>query len=406
MNFAYFIARRMAVKSQRTFSKLIVRIAIAGVMLSLAVMILSVSVIKGFKTEIREKVRGYIGDIQIFKYDMNGSYENSPFLPDDSTLQYLRSNNRIDYFQYFATKPAIISANNEIEGINFKGVGKDYRFDFIKKHLVSGRCIDFRDSIKANREIMISSFTANRLKLKAGDEFIIYFVQDPPRRRKFEIVGIYNVGIENIDKGFVLGSISLVQRLNNWLPGQVGGIEIRLKDFAQLAPVSDRVYERIDKNLRSYPLSRVYPGIFNWLDLLDVNTKVLLVLMMIVGVINMITALLIMILERANMIGLLKSMGATDYTIMKIFLYNAAYLVLIGLVLGNILGLGLAFIQLQTQFFQLNQTSYFLNYVPVEVHFTDVLLLNLATVVISLIVLIVPAMYVSRVSPLKAIRFK
>ncbi|WP_129716522.1 FtsX-like permease family protein [Pedobacter sp. SYP-B3415] len=406
MNFSYFIARRMAIKSQRTFSKLIVRIAIAGVMLSLAVMILSVSVIKGFKTEIREKVRGYIGDIQIFKYDLNGSYENSPFRPDDSTLHYLRTNKRIEHFQYFATKPAIMSANNEIEGINFKGVDKNYRFDFIKKHLVSGRTIDFRDSVKANREIMISSYTANRLKLKAGDEFIIYFVQDPPRRRKFEIVGVYNVGIENIDKGFVLGSISLVQRLNNWAPGEVGGIEVRVKDFAQLGPVSDQVYEKIDRNLRSYPLNRVYPGIFNWLDLLDVNTKVLLVLMMIVGVINMITALLIMILERANMIGLLKSMGATDYTIMKIFLYNAAYLVLIGLFLGNILGLGLGFLQLYTKAFTLNQTSYFLNYVPVEIHLTDVIGLNVATIVISLIVLIVPAMYVSRVSPLKAIRFK
>lgn len=406
MNTEYFIAGRIAIKSERTFSKLIVRIAIAGVMLSLAVMMLSVAIIKGFKTEVREKVRGFIGDVRVFKYDLNNSFELSPFVPGPSTIKSLKDNPDIDYFQPYATKPGIISANDEVEGINFKGIDKSYNWDYVRKHLVAGTVLDFADSTKASRQIMISQFTANRLKLKVGDDFIMYFVQDPPRKRPFKIVGIYNIGVEEIDKGFVIGDISIIRRLNNWGPDEVGGIEVRLKDFSRLKASSQHIYEHLELNLRSESVAEYYPAIFTWLSLLDVNTKVLLVLMMVVGVINMITALLIMILERTNMIGLLKAFGMSDQGIMKIFLYNAAYLIGLGLLLGNILGLGLAYLQQQTHVFKLDQASYYLAYVPVEIHFKDVLILNVVTLVICLIVLILPSMLVSRITPLKAIRFK
>ena len=406
MNTEYFIARRIAIKSERTFSKLIVRIAIAGVMLSLAVMMLSVAIIKGFKTEIQEKVRGFVGDVRIFKLDLNNSFELTPFVASPKTLSDLKKNKDIAYFQPYATKPAIISANDEVEGINFKGIDANYNWDYISKHLVSGRIINFADSAKATKEILISSFTANRLKLKTGDNFIMYFVQNPPRKRPFKIVGIYNIGVEEIDKSFVLGDINIIRRLNNWQPNEIGGIEIKLKDFGRLQSASDKIYSTMEINLKSESVKEYFPNIFTWLSLLDVNTRVLLILMMIVGVINMITALLIMILERTNMIGMLKAFGMTDYSIMKIFLYNALYLVGIGLVLGNILGLGLAFIQQYTHVFKLNQGSYYLSYVPVELHVTDILLLNAATIVICFTVLILPSLLVSRVSPLKAIRFK
>lgn len=406
MNTEYFIAGRIAIKSERTFSKLIVRIAIAGVMLSLAVMMLSVAIIKGFKTEVREKVRGFIGDVRVFKYDLNNSFELSPFVPGASTIKSLKDNPDIDYFQPYATKPGIISANDEVEGINFKGIDKSYNWDYVRKHLVAGKVLDFADSTKASRQIMISQFTANRLKLKVGDDFIMYFVQDPPRKRPFKIVGIYNIGVEEIDKGFVIGDISIIRRLNNWGPDEVGGIEVRLKEFSGLKASSQHIYEHLELNLRSESVAEYYPAIFTWLSLLDVNTKVLLVLMMVVGVINMITALLIMILERTNMIGLLKAFGMSDQGIMKIFLYNAAYLVGLGLLLGNILGLGLAYLQQQTHVFKLDQASYYLSYVPVEIHFKDVLILNVVTLLICLIVLILPSMLVSRITPLKAIRFK
>jgi len=406
LNTEYFIAGRIAIKSVRTFSKLIVRIAIAGVMLSLAVMMLSVAIIKGFKTEVREKVRGFIGDVRVFKYDLNNSFELSPFVPGPRTLKSLKDNPAIEYFQYYATKPAIISINNEVEGINFKGIDKTYNWNYVGKHLVSGTTINFADSAKASKEILISQFTANRLKLKVGDHMIMYFVQNPPRSRPFTIVGIYNIGVEEIDKNFAIGDISIIRRLNNWSADEIGGIEVRLKDFSKLHESSQHIYENLEINLKSESVAEYYPAIFTWLSLLDVNTKVLLVLMMVVGVINMITALLIMILERTNMIGLLKAFGMTDFGIMKIFLYNALYLVGLGLLLGNILGLGLAFLQQYTQVFKLDQESYYLSYVPVEIHVFDVLILNVATLVICLVVLILPSMLVSRITPLKAIRFK
>ncbi|SMD00838.1 ABC transporter permease [Pedobacter africanus] len=406
MNTEYFIAGRIAIKSERTFSKLIVRIAIAGVMLSLAVMMLSVAIIKGFKTEIQEKVRGYIGDVRVFKFDLNNSFELSPFVPSKETLAKLKNDPEIDFFQPYATKPAIISANNEVEGINFKGIDRSFNWDYLKKHLVSGTIIDFTDSVKASKQIMISQFTANRLKLKVGDNFVMYFVQNPPRRRPFKIVGIYDIGVEEIDKGFVIGDLNIIRRLNNWAPDEIGGIEIRIKDFAKLKEASAHIYNNMELNLKSESVADYFPAIFTWLSLLDINTKVLLVLMMLVGVINMITALLIMILERTNMIGMLKAFGMTDASVMKIFLYNAMYLVGFGLLLGNILGLGLGLLQKYTHIFKLDQSSYYLAYVPIELHFTDVLILNLVTFIICLVVLILPSMLVSRISPLKAIRFK
>ena len=406
LNTEYFIAKRISVKAERTFSKLIVRIAIGGVMLSLAVMILSVAIIKGFKTEIQDKVRGYVGDVRIFKLDVNNSFELAPFTPDTKTLQGLKENPDVAYFQPYSTKPAIISANDEVEGINFKGVDSTYHWGYIKKHLSAGRVLDFSDSTKASKEIMISNYTANRLKLKVGDDFLMHFVQDPPRKRKFEIVGIYDVGVEEIDKSFVIGNLDMIRRLNKWNQNEIGGIEIALKDFSRLDHASNAIYDQLEPALRSESVRAYFPNIFTWLSLLDVNTEVLLILMLIVGVINMITALLIMILERANMIGLLKALGMGDGSIIKIFLYNAAYLVGIGLLLGNVLGLGLAVIQQHTHIFHLDQGSYYLNYVPIELHFMDVLLLNVSTLFICLVVLVIPSLLISKISPLKAIRFK
>lgn len=406
MNVSYFIAKGIAFKSERTFSKLIVRIAICGIMLSLGVMILSLAIIRGFKAEIQDKVRGFVGDIQIYRFDLDGSFEKSPFVPNDTTLQILKNNPHVETYYPFATKPSIIVANGEVEGVNFKGIDKTYQWRFIKKHLISGRVIDFSDSTKAAKEILISATTAKRLKLKLGDSFVMHFIQNPPRKRPFKIVGIYNIGIENIDKSFVLGDMAIIKRLNRWLPGQMGGIEVRIKDFDQLKPVADEVYNNIEFSLRSRSVEESTPEIFTWLSLLDVNTRVLLVLMMIVGVINMVTALLIMILERTNTIGLLKALGMGNFGMMKIFLYNALYLVGIGLLLGNVLGIGLGVLQHYTHVFKLDQANYYLQYVPVYLRFTDVLVLNITTVVVCALVLVVPSMLVSRINPLKAIRFK
>lgn len=406
MNLPLFIAKRITFNSKRTFSKLIVRIAILGIMLGLAVMILAVAIVKGFKSEIREKLRGFSGDIQIAKLDLNTSYENTPFTISRATLKKITELPGVSYAQPFATKPGMINTNDEVEGVVLKGVDKNYNWNYFKNILVSGSVPDFSDSLKSQRQILISKYTAERLNLKVGDDFLMYFIENSLRKRKFEIVGIYNLGVEEVDKTFVIGDIALIRNLNKWRPSQVGGYELRVADFEKLDDVANKVYENLDIDLRSYTVKEYYPTIFEWLSLLDVNTQVILVLMMAVAVINMISALLIMILERTNMIGILKALGSTNWNVRKIFLYNAAYLIGLGLLLGNILGIGFGLFQASTHFFTLDQASYYINFVPVQLEMQDILLLNAGTLLISILVLLIPSMLVTRISPVKAISFK
>ncbi|MBB5395545.1 FtsX-like permease family protein [Mucilaginibacter sp. AK015] len=406
MNFARFISSRITFKSKRTFSKLIVRIAIIGIMLGLGVMILSLAVIKGFKQEIREKVRGFGGDIQIVKTDNNTSYEKSSFTDSADVVKDIRSVNQVDAIYPYATKPGIIKANNEIEGVVLKGVDKQYNWNYLKKALVSGTVINFTDTTDVQLQIMISQLTANRLKLKAGDDLKMYFVQEPLRQRKLKIVGIFNLGVDEVDRTFVIGDLALIKRLNDWTNGEIGGYEVRIKDFDKLNSTADSIDDKLPIKLKSHTIIENYPTIFEWLNMLDVNTVIMLVLMTAVAVINMISALLIMILERTAMIGIFKAMGAGNWVIQKVFLYNAAYLIGLGLLLGNILGLGLGYLQQYTHLFKLDQASYYMTFVPIKIVWADVLLLNLGTLIICLLVLIIPSMLVTRITPVKAIRFK
>jgi len=383
-----------------------VRIAILGIMLGLAIMILAIAIVKGFKTEIREKVRGFSGDIQISKLDLNTSYENTSFSMSDSSFQKILKQDGIEFMQSFATKPGIINTNEEVEGVVLKGVDKNYNWEYFRKILIAGTIIDFSDTLKSRTQILISKYTADRLKLKVGDDFLMYFIENSLRKRKFQIVGIYDLGVEEVDKLFVIGDIGLIRSLNKWSPSDVGGYELRVKDFDRLDEIEAKVYEDLDIELKSYTIKQYYPTIFEWLSLLDVNTQVILILMLAVAVINMISALLIMILERTNMIGVLKALGNTNWQIRKIFLYNAAYLIIAGLFCGNILGIGLGIFQSTTHFFSLDQASYYIDFVPVQLDLKDILMLNAGTLLICIFVLLLPSMLVTRISPLKAIRFK
>jgi len=374
-------------------------------MLGLGVMILAIAIVKGFKQEIREKVRGFSGDISVVKYDLNNSYENSPVKIDSDFIARIKRSGYITNVMPFATKPGIIRANNEIEGVVLKGVDRHYDWSLFKKNMVKGRVIDFTDSIAAQKEIIISSLTANRLKLKIGDSFLMYFVQEPLRKRPFKIVGIYDAGVDDVNKTYVVGSLGIIQRLNNW-GTQIGGYELRVADFSQIEQDANTLADIMPAQLRAFTIIESYPIIFEWLKLLDANAQILLVLMLIVAVINMISALLIMILERTTMIGMLKAMGCTNWKIQKIFLYNALYLIGLGLLLGNILGLGLCWLQHQTHVFKLDEASYYMTFVPVKLNGLDVFLLNAGTLTVSLLVLIIPSMLVSRISPVKAIKFK
>ena len=406
MNFPLFLAKRITGKGNRTFSRLIVRVAIAGIVLGLTIMILAIAVLRGFKEEVIAKQRGFAGDITVFKYDLNTAFDNIPLVLNDSTLRNLKAIEGVKQVQPFATKPGIINANDEVEGVVLKGINAEYDQSYLAKILVDGRIIDFTEKKQTKNQVIISKITANRMELKVGDSFIMYFIQEPLRKRKLDIVGIYDLGVEGVDESFVIGDLGLIQRLNDWEDDEVGAYELSIDNFSTLSRETSAVLMAIPFDLRALNVEEQYPQVFKWLDLLDVNTEVIFILMLLVATINMISALLIMILERTEMIGILKALGFSNGGIRKVFLYNASYLVGIGLLIGNLLGLGLCFFQYQTHFFLLDQASYYVSYVPISIELMDVVYLNIGTLLICLLALLIPSGLVSRISPVKAITFK
>ncbi|SMO76041.1 ABC transporter permease [Solitalea koreensis] len=405
MNIELFIAKRISSGAQRSFSKMIVAIAITGIALGLAVMITSFAIVTGFKAEIRDKIIGFSGAIQVVKYDLNTSLENTAVTLKPQAYRLLKNNPDIKHIQAFATKTGIISANGDIEGVVLKGVGTDFDWRFFRNKMVAGNVLKLNSDSSLN-EVLISKYTAGKLKLKLNDQVLMYFIQEPLRMRKFRIAGIFDLGIEELDKMFVIGDIKTIQRLNNWNANEVGGYELSLKSYDKLDTISNFVFNNIGDNLTAYSAPERYPAIFDWLSLLDMNAEVILVLMLIVAGINMISALLILILERTNMIGILKALGATSLSVRRIFLYNGTYLILRGMVIGNILGLGFCFLQDKFKIITLDQQSYYMKFVPIEISFFTILLLNIGTLIVCLLMLIVPSMLVARITPIKAIRFK
>ena len=375
-------------------------------MLGLGVMILALAVIRGFKQEITQKVRGFAGDVQVLKFDLNNSYENSPFPADAGFVAKELKDPLITAVTPFATKPGIIKANTDIEGVVFKGVDKTYNWQFFRNNLLAGNILNFKDTIESRKELLISQTTANRLRLKVGNKILMYFIQEPLRWRRFTITGIYNTGIEEVDKTYVIGDLALINRLNNWKADDIGGYEIKVADFNKLKDAVGLTDNLLPTRLKSYSVTDTYPTIFAWLGLLDGNTNVVLSLMIIVAVINMISALLIMILERTAMIGILKAMGATNWGIQKVFLYNALYLIGLGILFGNLFGIGLGYIQQQSHLFKLDQESYYMSFVPIQFNWFDLIVVNAGTLLICLLVMIGPSMLVTRINPVKAIQFK
>ena len=405
MNFSFYLAQRLTLKSKRTFSKLIVRMSVLAIALGVAVMILSMAIVKGFKQEIREKVRAFSGDVQVLKNDLNYSLENSSFSLPKSVLEELQSDSSLLSVQAFATKPGIIKVNNEIEGVVLKGIDDSYSAKSIQSILVSGRSINFADTVQAQKEILISTHTARLLHVKVGDDFVMYFVQEPLRKRKFTVVGVYNLGVEEVDNSYVIGSLSLIRRLNNWSDSQVGGYEIRLKDFNRLEERAAAIHQSLPIETKAFTVKELYPTIFQWLSLLDINTQVVFALMLAVALINMVSALLIMILERTTFIGLLKALGSSNWAIRKLFLYQAVFIIGLGLLLGNVLGLGIGFMQQYTHVLPLDEASYYMNFVPIQLEWMDVIWINLGTLSVCLLVLLLPSMLISRILPVKALRF-
>ncbi|WP_257667579.1 ABC transporter permease [Parapedobacter tibetensis] len=406
MNFPYFLAKRIAISGKRTFSKLIVRVAIGAIALGVAAMMLSIAVLKGFKAEVTTKQRGFFGDITLNKYDLNASYEYSPFRLKPDKMAELKDIKGVSSIQYYATKAGIINVNDEVEGVLFKGIDSTYNQRFIEDVLVAGHAIDFSDSTKAIGQILVSQYTASRLNLSVDDDFIMYFVQERIRPRKFQLKGIYHTGAEELDKVYVIGALPLIRRLNDWSESEVGGYEVSIDDFGKLYELTEEIQDVLPIEVDAVNVRDQLPEIFKWLDLLDVNTVVILILMMVVAVVNMVSALLIIILERTSMIGVLKALGYTDGGIRSVFLYNATYLIGLGLLFGNALGLGFYFFQSHTHYFKLDEASYYVSYIPVSINAFEVVLLNIGIAIIALIVLLIPSYLISRISPIKAIQFR
>lgn len=405
MRFEYFIAKRITFQSERSFSKLIVRLAVSAIALSIAVMLVSVAVVKGFQGEIKEKVTGFGAHIQIGNFDLNQTFENKPVSLPESTKAQIADLPQVTHIQQFAQKPAIIKVDDVIEGVVMKGVGSDFNWDYFDKYLVKGERLNITDS-QTTDGIMLSRNLANRLKLDTGDAAVAYFVQEPSRVRKFEVKGIYNTGLEDVDEVFFLGDLKHVQKLNGWEQEQTGGYEVRVTGFEVMGPIARRIQTLIPTTQTAQTIDQLFPQIFDWLNLLDTNVQIILILMTIVAAINMITALLIMILERTQLIGLLKALGSRNFSVIKIFIYNAMILIGIGILIGN--GLGFGFIVLQDAFgiVKLGESSYYLKEVPVYFEWGLFGLVNLGSFVFCSIMMLLPAAVVNSIVPVKSLRFE
>ncbi|MCW8311310.1 ABC transporter permease [Sphingobacterium sp. InxBP1] len=405
MNFPYFLAHRIAFSGKRTFSKLIVRVTIGAIALAIAAIVISIAVLRGFKGEIISKQRDFFADVLVLRYDLNKSYENSPISLTPQLNKAILGIPQVYSINSFATKAGIINVNDEVEGVILKGIDSLYDQQHIKNMLVDGSTMDFKADNVGN-QILVSKYLADRLMLKVGDDFIMYFVQEPIRKRKFVIKGIFNTGSEELDKVYVIGSLDIIRKLSNLEDNEVGGYEIRINDFNQLERTTAQIEDMLPIDMQAINIKDQVPDIFQWLDLLDMNTKIIFILMTVVAIINMISALLITILERTSMIGILKALGYHNAGIRQVFMYSALYLIGLGLVIGNLIGLGFYFFQDYTHFFKLDQQTYYIAYVAVKLYWSDVILVNLSVVLIGMISLFIPSMLITKISPIKAISFK
>ena len=413
MNLPYFIAHRL-IKGRRegtSFSRPINVIAIVGIAMGLAVMILAVAILTGFKKQIREKVVGFGSHIQIMNFDSNISFETTPISDTQKFIPRIKQISGIEHVQVFATKAGIIRTDEDIQGVVLKGIGSDFDWSYFRSNMVEGSVFTVTDTGRTDK-VIISKKISDMLRLKTGDSFAMLFIQDPPRMRKFTISGIYETSLEEFDKMYVYCDIGHIKRLNGWKEDHVSGFEVFIKDFDKLdemtSEVRDAIGYKITEEDTKFKVTNIrikYPQIFDWLNFQDINVIIIILLMLIVAGFNMISGLLILILEKTNMIGVLKSLGAEDITIRRVFLYQAAYLIGKGLFWGNLIGIGLAFIQLKTGLITLDPTSYYIKTVPVNLELTHILLLNAGTMAAIIIMLLVPSQLITRISPVKAIKY-
>jgi lipoprotein-releasing system permease protein len=432
MHLPFFIARRLAFSGKRNFSRFIIRIAVVAVALSVAVMLIASAFIAGFKYEISRKIFEFWGHIHISDTAYSLSFEprpielNQDFYPSLDSVRQIKysepevifgfetgreveaqSHGGIRHIQAFAHKPGIIRTKTAMEGILLKGIGPDFDWTNLDPYLLEGKPLGLKDSIPS-RDIILSRQTADRLQVSVGDKFIVHFVKENEQlRRRFEVSGIYKTGLEEYDRKFALCDIRVVQELLGWNENQVAGFEVWLEDIRDLDLYNTYIYEEVlPQDLLCVSIRDKFPAIFEWLQLQDYNEIVILALMLAVAIVNMITALLVLVLERTTMIGVLKALGETTGRIRQIFLYHAAVITLTGMFWGNLLGLGFCFLQDKFHLITLNEADYYLSYAPVQLNWMPLIVINAGTLVVTLVFLLLPSFIVSKISPLKAIRFE
>ena len=407
MNPVFFIARRIVAGNRSSFARPVIRIAALSIALGVAVMIVAVAIVTGFQQEIRNKVSGFAAHIQISGFNGNNSLESTPVSVRQPFYPSLKDKPGIRHIQQFATKAGIVKTDDEILGVVLKGVGSDYDWSFFSDALVRG-CLPEISDTGRTLQILISEHVASAMKFDTGSPVVMYFVnqgQVQPSVRKFKVAGIYNTGLEEFDKMYVLGDIAHIRRLNKWDSTQTGGFEVILEDFDDLDMQTENIYGEIGYELNCTSIRQEYPQIFDWLAFQDVNVSIIIIMMVIVAAINMISALLILIIEKTSLIGILKALGMKNWSIRKLFLYHAAYLMIRGLIWGNLIALILCLLQLRFGIVPLDPHTYYVDTVPVNLSLWHILLINGGTIMICILTLIVPTWVVTRISPVRAIRF-
>ena len=413
MNLELFIAKRLISGKDHkiSISAPIIKIAIAAIALGIIMMLVAIGTGVGLKLKIREKVAAFNGHIQIYNYDNNLSdvsvtpvSKNQDFYPEFTEVD------QVSHVQAVATKGGIIRTEDTFEGIIAKGVGPDYNWQALDEYLIEGSMPDYSGDL--NTEVLISRMLASRLDLKLGDSFFTFFLKDDdpaktPNQRRFEIAGIYDSGFEDIDGLYIFVDLRHIQRMNKWTADQVGNFEVFLEDFSMMDEKNREIYGKTDSELDTQTLREKYYQIFEWIELFDFNIAIIIGIMIIVGGINMITALLVLILERTPMIGVLKALGSQGRSIRRIFMYNAAYLIGVGLLWGNVLGLGLLWLQDKYRIFKFpNPQEYYIEYIPVHINIYHIVLLNIGVFILCTLMLLIPSHIIDRISPVKAIKFE
>ena len=415
MNWKLFVAKRIYRSNEggKEVSKPAICIAMWGIAVGLAVMIIAVSVVVGFKNEVRGKVVGLGSDITVTDLDSQNSYETNPVSVNDSLMHVFRTTEGVKHVQRYSTKAGMIMTDDNFLGMVLKGVAEEYDWDFLRKHLQEGEIPAFSDTASSNRTL-ISRTIANKLHIKLGDKLYTYYVNgDQVRARRLEVAGIYQTNFSMYDDLFLLTDLYTVNRLNSWKPQQVSGVELEIKDYTRKEEIKELLRDKIDMQTDSYgstyyvqSIEEMNPQIFAWLDLLDLNVWVILILMTGVAGFTMISGLLIIILERTNMIGILKALGANNWAIRKVFLSFSVFLIGRGMLWGNLIGLTFVVIQSHFRLFKLDPATYYVDAVPVEFNFWLFLLLNVCTLIVSVVMLVGPSYLITRIHPAKSIRFE